>query len=182
MKKLILFLLAGTILFFLQSCEVQQREIMDEEITPTKAIAILYPTAGDSANGLVTFTRVENGMRISAEVENLTPGKHGFHIHEYGDCSAGDATSAGGHFNPENNPHAGPTDQERHVGDLGNLDADENGFAEYTRVNTHIAFDGPNDIIGRAVVVHAQEDDFTSQPTGKAGARVACGVIGIVKE
>ncbi|MBD3287876.1 superoxide dismutase family protein [candidate division KSB1 bacterium] len=147
-----------------------------------KAIVVLHPTEGDSAKGIVTFTKVEDGIKIVGDIENLTPGKHGFHIHTYGDCSALDATSAGGHFNPENKKHGAPTDEDRHVGDLGNLNADENGNAHYERIDDVIAFFGPHSIIGRAIIVHAGEDDLTSQPTGNAGARVACGVIGIAEE
>ena len=93
-----------------------------------------------------------------------------------------DAASAGGHFNPDNKKHGAPTDEERHVGDLGNLEADENGVAHYERTDTVIAFFGPHSVIGRAIIVHAGEDDFTSQPTGNAGTRLACGVIGIAEE
>lgn len=150
--------------------------------TVDKAIAVLHPTAGNEAHGIVTFTKEQDGIRVVAQVEGLTPGKHGFHIHEFGDCSAADGKSAGGHFNPANVAHAGPTDAERHVGDLGNITTDESGTANLDWLDSHLALQGPNSIIGRGVIVHAQEDDLTSQPTGNAGARVACGVIGIAKE
>jgi len=145
----------------------------------TEAVAVLHPTEENEANGTVTFTKVENGIKITADVKGLSPGKHGFHIHEYGDCTALDAASAGGHFNPEDTAHGAPTDMERHVGDLGNLEADEEGMAHYERVDEYISFSGPHSIIGLAVIVHKNEDDFTTQPTGAAGPRVACGVIGI---
>lgn len=145
----------------------------------TEAVAVLHPTIGNQVHGTVTFTEVENGIKIVADVKGLLPGKHGFHIHEYGDCTAPDGTSAGGHFNPENMPHGAPTDVKRHVGDLGNLEADEEGMAHYERVDEYVAFSGPHSIIGLAVIVHRDEDDFTTQPTGAAGPRVACGVIGI---
>jgi superoxide dismutase, Cu-Zn family len=147
-----------------------------------KAIAVLHPTEGSPARGRVTFTREENGIRIHAEVSGL-PGKvHGFHVHEFGDCSAPDAESAGGHFDPTDMPHAGPDAEKRHVGDLGNIEADENGKGVYDRLDTHISFSGPESIIGRAVVVHERRDDFTTQPTGDAGGRIACGVIGIAEK
>lgn len=146
-----------------------------------KAIAVLHPTANHSVAGIVRFTQVEGGVQVSATIEGLTTGKHGFHIHELGDCSAPDATSAGGHFNPEGQPHAGPDQPERHVGDLGNLEADEAGRARYERLDDHLSLGGEHSILGRAVIVHAAEDDFTTQPTGAAGGRVACGVIGIAK-
>ena len=164
------------------------REAPVEEIIPvnegrdiTKAIAVIHPTEGNEAYGTVTFTKVDTGIQIVADIEGLSPGKHGFHIHEYGDCSAPDATSAGGHFNPDNTKHGAPDDMTRHVGDLGNLDADEAGSAHYERIDSFISFSGPHSIIGLAVVIHAGEDDFTSQPTGNAGPRVACGVIGIAE-
>ncbi len=130
---------------------------------------------------MVTFTRTDSGIKIVADVEGLTEGKHGFHVHQYGDCSNPDGTSAGGHFNPENKKHGAPTDTERHVGDLGNLDAGADGRAHYERMDSVITLSGEHSIIGRGIIVHAGEDDLTSQPTGAAGARVACGVIGIAK-
>lgn len=147
----------------------------------TNAIAVIQPTEGNAVQGTVIFTKVPNGIKIVADISGLTPGKHGFHIHQYGDCSASDGTSAGGHFNPENKQHGAPGDAERHVGDLGNLDANSTGRAHYERVDHVIAFQGTHDIIGRAIIIHAGEDDLTSQPTGAAGSRVACGVIGIAK-
>lgn len=146
-----------------------------------RAIAVLHPTANHSVAGIVRFTQVSAGVYVSATVEGLTTGKHGFHIHELGDCSAPDATSAGGHFNPEGQPHAGPDQAERHVGDLGNLEADESGRAHYERLDDQLSLGGEHSILGRAVIVHAAEDDLTTQPTGAAGGRVACGVIGIAK-
>jgi len=147
----------------------------------TKAVAVMHPTEGNAVQGIVTFTKVEGGIKIVADIEGLTPGKHGFHIHQFGDCSRPDGKSAGGHFNPDGNPHAGPDAAKRHVGDLGNLEAGEDGKAHYERVDTVISFSGAHNIIGRGVIIHAGEDDLTSQPTGAAGARVACGVIGIAK-
>lgn len=147
----------------------------------TRAVAVLHPTQGSEARGNVTFERANTGVAISADLEGLTPGEHGFHIHELGDCSAPDGTSAGGHFNPEGASHGAPTDEDRHVGDLGNVTAHESGAAQYQRTDDRIAFDGAHSIIGRAVIVHAGRDDLTSQPSGDAGARVACGVIGIAE-
>lgn len=145
----------------------------------TQAIAVLHPTEGSEARGTVSFRQVGNGIAIGADVSGLEPGAHGFHIHEFGDCTAADGTSAGGHFNPGDMRHGAPADAERHVGDLGNLTADESGMASYERTDGVVAFEGAESIIGRAVIVHAGQDDLTSQPTGAAGARVACGVIGI---
>lgn len=159
----------------------QQASPAEEATMPTRAVAVLHATEGSEVSGTVTFTRDAAGIRVVADVEGLSPGLHGFHIHEYGDCSAPDGTSAGGHFNPEGSPHGGPSDEERHVGDLGNLSADESGAAHYDRIDTHIEFSGTRSIVGRGMIVHAGEDDLTSQPTGNAGPRVACGVIGIAE-
>lgn len=145
--------------------------------TMTQAVAELAPTEGNSVTGVVRFALENGNVHVTATVEGLTPGKHGFHIHEKGDCSAPDGTSAGGHFNPDMMNHGGPMADMRHVGDLGNLDANEQGVATLDFVDSHMSFDGPNSIVGRGVIVHADEDDLTSQPTGAAGARVACGVI-----
>lgn len=143
----------------------------------TVAVARLEPTQGNNARGTVRFSSESGGVRVTAEVTGLTPGDHGFHIHEQGDCSAPDATSAGGHFNPTNQPHAAPDAEARHIGDLGNLNADSNGRALLDYLDSKLTMAGPNSIIGRAVIVHAGRDDFKTQPTGDAGARVACGRI-----
>ncbi|MCH7958999.1 MAG: superoxide dismutase family protein [Candidatus Hydrogenedentes bacterium] len=148
---------------------------------PTKAIATISGTAGNDVSGTVTFTQQDDGVLIEADITGLSPGKHGFHIHQYGDISAADGKSTGGHFNPAGNEHAGPEAAKRHVGDLGNLEADENGHAMYKRVDTVIQIHGQHTILSRAVTIHAGADDLTSQPTGAAGARVAHGIIGVAK-
>lgn len=145
----------------------------------TKAICVLHPTEGNDVHGTVTFTKDGDEVMVHAELTGLTPGKHGFHIHQYGDCSAPDGTSAGGHYNPTNMKHGAPSDTERHVGDLGNVTAGEDGKATLDWRDPVIRLNGPMSIVGRGIIVHAGEDDLTSQPTGDAGARVACGVIGI---
>lgn len=142
-----------------------------------QATAILSPTIGNTTAGSVTFSQQVKGILINAKLTGLTPGSHGFHIHETGDCSSGDGKSAGGHFNPNSVDHAGPEATTRHIGDLGNITADENGNAVYERLDTVVSFSGTNTIIGKGFIVHAGADDLTSQPTGAAGARVACGVI-----
>jgi Cu-Zn family superoxide dismutase len=149
--------------------------------TVERAVAIVHPTSNSSVSGTVSFTRVAGGVQVSATITGLTSGKHGFHIHQWGDCTASDGTSAGGHYNPAGNPHAGPDSAVRHMGDLGNLEADASGQARYERKDQQLKLNGPDAIIGRAVIVHAGEDDLTSQPTGAAGPRKACGVIGIAQ-
>lgn len=152
-----------------------------EEIT--ELVSVLHPTAGNTVNGVVRFFETDQGVRVIAEVYDLAPNTtHGFHIHEYGDCSALDGTTAGGHFNPQDAPHGGPDSEERHVGDLGNITVDENGFAELDITDQMISFEGTNNIIGRGIIIHAGEDDLETQPTGAAGERLACGVIGIAQQ
>ena len=147
----------------------------------TKAIAVMHPTKGQKVEGTVTFTKVENGVRVQAHIHSLTPGKHGFHIHEFGDCSSPDAMSAGGHFNPEKAEHAGPKEHKRHVGDLGNIEADDRAMPPMTWSMTQLRFEGPTSIIGRGLIIHEKADDLKTQPTGDAGGRVSCGVIGVAK-
>ena len=147
----------------------------------TKAVCVVHPTKGHDAHGIVTFTKVDDGVKVVADISGLKPGKHGFHIHEYGDCSSPDGKSAGGHFNPENVKHGGPTDMVRHVGDMGNITADANGNAHFEWTDNMLTFRGPHSIIGRGLIIHAGTDDLHSQPTGAAGARAGCGVIGISK-
>jgi Cu-Zn family superoxide dismutase len=148
---------------------------------PNRAVAVLNPTENSQVRGLITFTRVGSEVKVVADVTGLTPGKHGFHIHEFGDCSAKDATSAGGHFNPSTHPHGAPTDAQRHAGDLGKLDAGADGKAHLEWNDAKLALSGPASIIGRGVIVHAGVDDFKTQPTGNAGGRLACGTIGVAK-
>jgi superoxide dismutase, Cu-Zn family len=146
-----------------------------------KAICVLYPTRGNVVNGTVTFTQVENGVKVVVNIWGLSTGKHGFHIHEFGDCSSPDGTSAGGHFNPENMNHGAPMDMSRHMGDMGNLNADVDGKANLEYIDHRIMLEGPESIIGHSLIIHKNEDDLKTQPTGNAGPRVACGVIGIAK-
>lgn len=146
----------------------------------TSAIATIHPTAGNTANGWVRFETVENGVRVTAEIMGLPPNtSHGFHIHEFGDCSRDDGTSAGGHYNPAGHQHGLPGTTSRHAGDMGNLTADANGVAHYEAVFsgfTIVGSDAP--VLGRAVIIHAGRDDG-GQPVGNAGARIGHGVIGI---
>lgn len=143
------------------------------------AVAVLISGNDSGVTGKVTFTQTAEGVHVQATVTGLTPGKHGFHVHQLGDLSKADLTSTGGHFNPEGHDHAGPMAAMRHVGDLGNLTAGADGKAMADFVDPKLALAGPHSIIGRGVIVHAGEDDLTSQPTGAAGGRVAGGVIGI---
>lgn len=151
----------------------------------TEAVAVVTPTAGNEVRGTVRFTQVdEHTLKVVAELSGLQPnGTHGFHIHEFGDLTAADGTSLGGHYNPEGHDHAGPDAEQRHAGDLGNVQADGEGKAHYELTITNASVAGMNNpIIGRGVVVHAQRDDLKSQPTGDAGGRIGVGVIGVAQQ
>jgi Cu-Zn family superoxide dismutase len=143
-------------------------------------VAVVHPTTGNRCSGVIRFTEVDGEVFVYAEFTGLTPNqKHGMHIHEFGDGSKADATSAGGHFNPAGHPHGLMEKPDRHAGDLGNLEADADGKTIYRASFTNISMVGLNHpIIGRSVIVHAQPYDG-SQPTGNAGARIGCGIIGI---
>ena len=170
MKKRVLIVACGVVFF--SGCA------MMEEKDPT-ATATLEPRSGSNVRGTITFTQVGDVVRVTGEVTGHSKGPKGFHIHAMGDCSAHDAMSAGGHFNPTNSKHGGPYDPVKHAGDLGNIvfnDAGE-GKVNFTVGDISVSRDRPDGIIGRALMVHAQGDDLKTDPTGNAGGRVACGVI-----
>ena len=144
------------------------------------AEATIRPTEGNSISGDIRFFQAnKDTMRVIAQVKGLTPNsEHGFHIHENGNCSAPDAMSAGGHYNPTGHQH-GKASSDVHVGDLPSLMADATGTATLVwETKTLTIGDGkPTDVKGRGVVVHKDKDDYTTQPTGNSGARMGCGVI-----
>jgi superoxide dismutase, Cu-Zn family len=150
-----------------------------------KAVCVLQ---GESIKGTVYFAEKEgsNEIMVTGQISGLRKGSHGFHVHEFGDNTNG-CTSAGAHFNPSGNDHGGPSDPVRHVGDLGNVEADTKGEAEVNITDSMIQLSGLHNIIGRTLVIHADPDDLgktdheLSKTTGNAGARLACGVIGITK-
>lgn len=141
---------------------------------PEKAEAQLKPTAGNTVNGVVSFSSAGQKIRVVAEVRGLTPGAHGFHIHEKGDCSAPDGSSAGGHYNPQGKHHGHPDNEQHHAGDMPQLIADSSGLARMTAYLSDLEMKA---LPGLSVIVHASPDDFKTQPTGNSGARQACGVI-----
>ena len=143
------------------------------------ASATLEPRSGSSVRGTVTFAQVGDLVRVSGNITGHSKGPKGFHIHEKGDCSDHGSMSTGGHFNPMKSKHGGPYSDVKHAGDLGNLNVNAAGEAKFNFVvgNISVSRDQPNGIIGRAVIVHAAADDLKTDPTGNAGARVACGVI-----
>ena len=144
------------------------------------ASAVLEPTEGNETRGELRFEATNGHVRVTGQVTGLTPGaEHGFHVHETGDCSAPDATSAGGHFNPGDSAHGRAGQGEHHVGDSDNLVANDEGVAEVDRElhGATIGDGAASDIVGKGVIVHADADDYVTQPTGNAGDRLACGVI-----
>ena len=143
------------------------------------AKATLQPNKDSDVKGAATFAQQGEKVQLVANISGLKPGQeHGFHIHEKGDCNSGDGMGAGGHFNPLGKPHAHPSMPERHAGDMFALKSDDYGNATLSiELDVITVTEGPTGIVGRGLIVHAQADDYNTQPTGNAGARVACGVI-----
>ena len=143
-----------------------------------RATAALQPTTGSKAFGEATFEQVGDKVHVMVFAQGLKPNaEHGFHIHEAGDCSSGDGMSTKGHFNPFGKPH-GPQSAEHHAGDLPALKAGKDGRAKLDVTVSGISIgQGAGDIVGRGLIIHADPDDYKTQPTGNAGARIACGVI-----
>ncbi|MCC7483715.1 MAG: superoxide dismutase family protein [Burkholderiales bacterium] len=167
--KAIITAIAATAM--LAACQTTPQE-------PLRATAQLKPTKGNKAFGEATFEQVGDKVRVVVFVQGLRPGQeHGLHIHEGADCS-GDAMGAKGHFNPHGKPHGRPDGPDRHAGDLPALKANKAGRANVQIDVGGITLDsGPASIIGRGLIVHADPDDYRTQPTGNAGGRIACGVI-----
>lgn len=151
------------------------------EAVPVKeAVAVMVPTkaSGGNVGGTLVMKQEKGYVQVTGEVTGLTPGKHGFHIHMFGDLRSADGMSAGGHYNPHGHPHGGPESHERHEGDLGNIEADAKGVA---KVNVKAGGVELNHIVGRSLVVHKDADDLKSQPAGNAGPRIGVGVIAIAE-
>lgn len=145
------------------------------------AICVLMPVGDNKVSGTLHFHHEDGQIHVTGEVKGLSPGLHGFHVHEFGDLT--DMTSGkstGGHFNPDHKMHGKPGAAERHAGDFGNIEANADGVAKIDFQDKLITMSGKMSIIGRGIVIHADEDKFT-QPTGDAGGRVAIGVIGVAK-
>ena len=163
-----------------ESTEEATQEITEAVVEPAKAMASMAPASGSNVSGTIEFVQTgDNTVEMTIEIQHLSPGKHAIHRDEIGDCSAPDATSAGGHWNPMDMPHGNRMEGEHHAGDIINLEAGSDSTATNTVTieGWTIGGDEASNIVGKAVVIHAGEDDFTSQPSGAAGARVSCGVI-----
>lgn len=143
------------------------------------AQAQLQSTRGNTASGTVNFTQTGGMVQVRGEVRGLKPNtEHGFHVHEKGDCSSGDGNSAGGHFNPDGKPHGNPASMAHHAGDFPSLKSDASGVARFNFQTAALSIDsGAADVTGRGLIVHADPDDYATQPTGNSGARLACAVI-----
>ena len=161
--------------------ENQQETIESETMMADKSATAVLSAANESeVTGMATFTQTAEGkVKLTLSVNNLTPGKHAVHLHENGDCSAADASSAGGHWNPTEDEHGKRGEDDYHAGDIDNLTVGEDGIGSLVMVvdGWSIGDGQDSDILNKAVIIHADADDFTSQPSGAAGSRVACGVI-----
>jgi Cu-Zn family superoxide dismutase len=145
---------------------------------PTVYQAVLAPTVGNSVAGTLFLSVVPNGVHIHGRLTGLAPGStHGFHVHEHGDCSAPDASTAGGHFNPTGSEHGDPAGLSHHAGDIPNLVADARGAVDVIMHDVSLATSTSDDVLGRALIVHRDTDDYMTQPSGNSGPRLACGVI-----
>jgi Cu-Zn family superoxide dismutase len=151
--------------------EVSQQEVVAE--------AVLAPKSGSELTGRAVFTKTDGEVQLEVTVEHVKPGLHAVHIHETGDCSADDASSAGGHWNPTGVDHGKWGEAPFHLGDIGNIDVGEDGTGSYTMSTDlwSIGDGSDHDVVGKAIVVHSGADDFVSQPSGAAGDRIGCGVI-----
>lgn len=178
MKTQVFYLLSAVIpvaTSLVSTVKSDQKEI---EPKTTKAVVAVMPTKDFSATGLVQLQQSKGVVHLTGKIEGLTPGKHGFHIHEFGDLSAVDGSSAGGHYAPEGHQHGKPGKGQHHAGDLGNITADQNGVTVIDMRSEDFKL---SDVIGRSIVIHAGADDLASQPSGDAGPRAGLGVIGIAK-
>jgi Cu-Zn family superoxide dismutase len=173
MIKNILYLTGASAVLLLVACHS-----MDHG-TGQRATATLDSRSGSNAKGTVNFIAQGHDVLVTGSFSGLKPNaEHGFHVHEKGDCSAPDATSAGGHFNPDAKSHGMPGSGSNHAGDMPNIKSDANGNAVYSAKLSGFAINsGPNGILEKSVVVHRDPDDYKSQPAGNSGPRIACGLI-----
>jgi superoxide dismutase, Cu-Zn family len=182
MGKFIVMTSAVSFLMFSSGVEAETKRPIAETpaVEVDQMVAVIHPLQDSGVKGTISFTRIDDGVRVQAEVSGLDANsRHGFHLHQYGACTSDDGMAAGGHYNPHSQPHAGPMDEQRHMGDLGNLESDENGKAVLDYTDAVISMSGWDTILGRGVIVHERRDDLVSQPVGDAGGRIGCGVIGV---
>ncbi|HSL18387.1 MAG TPA: superoxide dismutase family protein [Methylomirabilota bacterium] len=187
------FVIAVAAVIAAAGCQPQQPEQQAEQPTapperlPVQtrvAVAPIGPASGSALSGLTVFTESDGTVTLELTLENASPGTHGVHIHEIGDCSATDASSAGGHWNPTGEEHGKWGEPPFHLGDIGNVEVGEDGTGSLT-MSTDLwsVGDGSDrDVVGKSVVVHSGADDFTTQPAGDSGERIGCGVIQLQEE
>lgn len=177
MKSYLLYALSGVLP--LSTLFLAANEDHAHQHAKTKhAVAVVEPTKNYDVSGVIHLEQKDGQVFITGKIKGLSPGKHGFHIHQYGDLSASDGSSAGGHYAPKGHRHGGPHEGQHHAGDLGNIVADQNGVAMIDKKSDDFQL---SDVIGRAFVIHAGTDDLKSQPSGDAGPRAGLAVIGISK-
>lgn len=185
MKKNLSFSIKAALLLLIGISALTGCERMQQQagVLPTpsakQAIATIGPVGENSATGMAVFTQDGDQITLTIEVQNVSPGIHGVHIHEYGDCSSPDGKSAGGHWNPTDVEHGKWGEGEFHLGDIGNITVGEDGTGsiELTTDLWEIDTGSDIDVVGKSIILHADADDFVSQPSGNAGARIGCGVI-----
>lgn len=189
-KNLSIFDIKTAILLFigislvLTSCgRMQQQTDVLSMPSAKQAIATIGPASESSVTGTAVFTQDGDQVTLTIEIQNASPGIHAVHIHENGDCSSPDGKSAGGHWNPTGVAHGKWGEGEFHLGDIGNITVGEDGTGsiELTTDLWEIGTGSDVDVVGRGIVVHAGADDFTSQPSGDAGARIGCGAIALAE-
>jgi Cu-Zn family superoxide dismutase len=179
------FLLLIGMSLALTSCErIRQQTGVLSVPSAKQAIATIGPASDSSVTGTAIFTQTGDEIVLTIEIQNASPGMHAVHIHESGDCSAPDGTSAGGHWNPTGVAHGKWGEGEFHLGDIGNITVGEDGVGSIELMTNlwEIGTGSDVDVVGRGIIVHAVADDFTSQPSGNAGARIGCGAIALVEE
>lgn len=146
---------------------------------PVVAVAELEAKSESTVAGTATFSAEGGQVSLTIELRGTEPGTHAVHLHETGDCSAPDAMSAGGHWNPTGDDHGMWDQAPFHLGDIGNVEVGADGYGSFTLTTDRwtVGDGGPVDVVGRSVIVHVDADDFTTQPTGAAGGRIACGLV-----
>lgn len=182
MKKILLLVLFS--IFLITSVSFAQNDASDttkKKKTSVRrtvtAVAVISGNTPDGITGVVRFVRLKKGVRVTGEIYGLTPGKHGFHIHEKGLCDRPDFKSAGPHFNPSSDKHGSMHSEQRHAGDFGNIIADDYGVAKFSFIDYSISLKGKNSIVDRSVMIHEKEDDLKTDPSGNSGNRIGCGII-----
>ena len=174
------FLLIG-VSILLMGCErvQQQAGVLPTETPAEQAHAVISSLNDSGVTGMAVFTQNGDQITFTAEIQGASPGLHAIHIHANGDCSAPDGTSAGGHWNPTDVAHGKWGEGEFHLGDIGNITVGEDGTGHITLTTDlwEIGTGSDVDVVGKGIIVHADADDFVSQPSGNAGARIGCGVI-----